>query len=444
MTFSVLQKSQLEGAQRLDAEYYSVPTIFKNYLLGGEIANFIQYGTSRELNEERRGYPTLRLNEFEDFFIQEPTKYCDKISEKTFEDLKLKSGDVLICRTNGNPGLVGKSAIVMDDHNFVFASYLFRVRAKNNLINSHSLATFLNSKFGRSEIEKHMMISNQTNFSPAKFKLIKVPKFPKSFQMLIKKLLEESQKQLLSARKFYSQAEGLVLEELGLKDFQIPEDLTYVVNYSDTEKVERVDADYFQPKYDKLISKIKTQNAKKLLEVIENVPSIFTPVDDQDYKYVELANINSSIGIIDGFSEFMGKEAPSRARRLLRNGDVIVSSIQGSLEKVALVGKEQDGNLASTGFFQFTSNEILPEVLLVMAKSIVLQWQLERECAGTILSAVPQESLKRLVVPILPTKVQQKIADLVKKSHEARKKSKQLLEETKRKVEEMIEKGGDN
>ena len=37
-----------------------------------------------------------------------------------------------------------------------------------------------------------------------------------------------------------------------------------------------------------------------------------------------------------------------------------------------------------------------------------------------------------------------KIADLVSKSHEARKKSKELLEEAKRKVEEMIEKGDNN
>jgi len=36
---------------------------------------------------------------------------------------------------------------------------------------------------------------------------------------------------------------------------------------------------------------------------------------------------------------------------------------------------------------------------------------------------------------------QQKIAVLVRQSHEARKKAKELLEEAKRKVEEMIEKG---
>ena len=49
-----------------------------------------------------------------------------------------------------------------------------------------------------------------------------------------------------------------------------------------------------------------------------------------------------------------GDQAPSRARRILKENDVIVSSVKGSLEKVALVDKEYDGSLASTGFFQFS------------------------------------------------------------------------------------------
>ena len=36
-------------------------------------------------------------------------------------------------------------------------------------------------------------------------------------------------------------------------------------------------------------------------------------------------------------------------------------------------------------------------------------------------------------------KIQQKIAELVRESHAARKKAKELLEEAKRKVEELIE-----
>ena len=51
--------------------------------------------------------------------------------------------------------------------------------------------------------------------------------------------------------------------------------------------------------------------------------------------------------------------------------------------------------------------------------------------------------MENLWIPSVKVETQQKIADLVRKSHGARKKSKELLEEAKRKVEEMIEKGGD-
>ncbi len=45
---------------------------------------------------------------------------------------------------------------------------------------------------------------------------------------------------------------------------------------------------------------------------------------------------------------------------------------------------------------------------------------------------------------IITEKPAEKIADLVQKSHEARKKAKELLEEVKQKVEEMIEKKSNN
>lgn len=106
---------------------------------------------------------------------------------------------------------------------------------------------------------------------------------------------------------------------------------------------------------------------------------------------------------------------------------------------MALVDEAQNGYLASTGFFQFRSKNILPEVLLVLAKSIVLQMQLKKQTAGTILTAVPKDSFKNLLLPILSQSVQQKIVSLVRQSHDARKRAKELLEKAKQKVEEMIE-----
>jgi restriction endonuclease S subunit len=44
------------------------------------------------------------------------------------------------------------------------------------------------------------------------------------------------------------------------------------------------------------------------------------------------------------------------------------------------------------------------------------------------------------LIPVLPKPTQQKIAELVQKSHEARSKAKELLAEVKQKVEKLIEK----
>jgi transposase len=66
--------------------------------------------------------------------------------------------------------------------------------------------------------------------------------------------------------------------------------------------------------------------------------------------------------------------------------------------------------------------------------------QLEKQCAGTILTAVPKEGIKNIVIPILRKTIQERIADLVHQSHQARKKAKELLEKAKREVEELIEK----
>lgn len=150
--------------------------------------------------------------------------------------------------------------------------------------------------------------------------------------------------------------------------------------------------------------------------------------------------MRASVGVIYNSDEIRSEDAPSRARRILRKDDVIVSSVEGSLEKIALVSKEQEGSLASTGFFQLRPKNILPEVLLVLSKSIIIQSQLKKECAGTILTAVPNEALKRIIIPNVPDKLQKKIASLVQQSHEARRKVKELLEEAKSEVEKAINK----
>jgi len=224
------------------------------------------------------------------------------------------------------------------------------------------------------------------NVSAEQLKKIPIPLFDSDFQHQIKTLVNKAALYRNHSNIFYSKAENLLLEELRLKDFKPKYELSYTANLSQAFSAHRLDAEYFQPAYDKVVEKIKEypNGCARLLEYVENIKPDFDPTKypDKTFSYVELADIDASIGVIHSVSKIKDEEAPSRARRNLKKNDVIVSSVEGSLEKVALVDEEHEGCLASTGFFQFRTTKIPPQVLLVLSKNIVLQAQLKKRVRG--------------------------------------------------------------
>ena len=295
MQYEIVDYSRIEKPSfRLEAEFYNSSTLLNaNCYSGDEVIDFVQYGTSKELNEEKRGFPTLRLNEFDSFFVKSPQKYCDKINVDTFHALTLKKGDVLICRTNGNPKLVGKSAIVPKDYNYAFASYLYRIRPSKNRILPTVLVAYLNSVTGRAEIEKHLMVSNQANFSPAKFREILIPRLQKEIQEHIDRVVWDSFDCHRDSKQAYTQAQHLFLTELGLVDWHPKHVLSFVKTYSNTQHADRIDADYFQPKYAKIEESIRNYPGgwDTLGNLVAIQDSIFNPEEETEYSYIELANI---------------------------------------------------------------------------------------------------------------------------------------------------------
>lgn len=108
------------------------------------VADQFMYGTSVDCNELEVGTPVLRIPNIDELeFNFEGLKYANLSTDET-NKYRLETNDILIIRTNGNPKLVGKSAIFNGDEEFMFASYLIRVRPLNN-IKPYYLIRALNS-----------------------------------------------------------------------------------------------------------------------------------------------------------------------------------------------------------------------------------------------------------------------------------------------------------
>lgn len=419
----------------MEADFFTAENLQgDNIVLAEKYLTRVQYGTSEFLNEEKKGYPILRLNEFESYFIKEPAKYCNIISQQQYEDLKLHKGDVLICRTNGNPDFVGRAAVIMEDFDYAFASYLFRVNVSDEITPEYFVA-YLQSKYGRIEIDKNSMKGNQTNFSPAKLKDIKIPCFSNDFCLEITDKFNRAYDFQQCSKTDYKSAEKMLEESLGIN--QSSNDSVSIKTLSESFNISgRLDAEYYQPKYEQIENQIASNNT--VYNSCRIYDKNFNPNDDIIYQYIELANVDLMGGIATP-SSIIGKELPSRARRLVKTGQIIISSIEGSLQSCALITEQFNNAICSTGFFVLDSEKYNPETLLVLFKSEPIQELLKKRCSGTILTAISKDELEKMPLPELDKGIQDQIADKVQESFRLRKKSKKLLDIAVKAVEMAIE-----
>ena len=451
---SIIKLSELERAQRVDAEYYQpeyLDLLNKLSKLGAAPIEYFCYFVKKGIFDlspqyyADSGVPFIRTIEIKSEIadLSSVVFLADETHSK-HKETELESGDIVFTKIGAN---IGDSAILPRKYpRYNFSQNVAGAKVKKTIISPYYLAAYLSSKYGRAQLKRVQMPSGQGKLELTDIKKILIFIADSKFQKYTEDIYRRAEDKVQESAKLYSQAENLLLEELGLKDFKPKHELSYTANLSKAFGARRVDAEHFQPAYEQVVERVVDyQNGyAPLLGCVEVVRADFDPTKypGNSFSYIELADIDASIGVIHGASEIKGEDAPSRARRALRRGDVIVSSVEGSLEKVALVDEEHEGSLASTGFFQFRAGTIRPEVLLVLSKSIISQAQLKRECAGTILTAVPNESLKRILVPVLPPEIQQKITSLIERSHEAREKARHLLNQAIKQVEDTTENAG--
>ncbi|EAH5494807.1 restriction endonuclease subunit S [Campylobacter coli] len=443
---------------RIDDSFWTMKLIYNNklnYKKIGECLLKSQYGISINMNEGGDGIPIYRMNDIDNMLCNFEVKKYALIDKNELQTFRLNYGDVLFNRTNSYE-FVGRTGIFYNNReNFVFASYLVRLVCNKEILLPEYLTVFLNTHIGKKEIRRRARPSiNQTNVNPEELKEIKIPIFPMEFQLEIQNLVKDSHKALEESKELYKKAEETLYLELGLDPKNPLQSLldsktnipTNSLNISIRTlkesflKTGRLDSEYYQSKYEDIEKFIKSypNGYDSFSNIINNKDTNFTPKNNENYSYIELANIGNNGNISEPISD-LGKNLPTRARRIVSKGDVIISSIEGSLSSCALITQEFDKHLVSTGFFVLNSKLLNGETLLVMFKSQIFQEYLKKFPSGTILCAINKEELSKILIPKIDSTTQEKIAKYIQESFNLRKKSKQLLDNAKNKVEEQIQ-----
>ncbi|MEO1585382.1 MAG: restriction endonuclease subunit S [Planctomycetota bacterium] len=128
-----------------------VPRAWKRMPLSKAVS-YWQYGLSESLSDSG-AYPCFRMNNYRNGrMVASDLKYID-LSDKALGTYRLERGDILFNRTNSRD-LVGKIGIFDLDGDYVFASYLVRLRTNPSIARPEFLNLLLNTAVNQERIRR--------------------------------------------------------------------------------------------------------------------------------------------------------------------------------------------------------------------------------------------------------------------------------------------------
>jgi hypothetical protein len=151
--------------------------------------------------------------------------------------------------------------------------------------------------------------------------------------------------------------------------------------------------------------------ASPLESVVHINPEPWNPADCSapKFAYVDIGSVEKGRGRITGAVELPVTEAPQRARRLMRAGDVVMSTVRPNLRGTALVPEDLDGAVCSTGFAVLRPVSLRPDFLLMQLLSPTVVDQLAIDAHGGHYPAVTDARLRQTSIVVPPLDLQEGI-----------------------------------
>ena len=151
----------------------------------------------------------------------------------------------------------------------------------------------------------------------------------------------------------------------------------------------------------------------KLEDVVVNTPNVDPRSDPvAEFSYIDISAIDRNAKAIRNTKTLLGAVAPSRARRAVAVGDVIVSTTRPNLNAVALVPPELDGAVCSTGFCVLRCGPTMTAAYLYhLVQSQDFVEQMTEKMTGASYPAVTDKVVRAFSFPLPPVKQQIRLVE---------------------------------
>ncbi len=135
-----------------------------------------------------------------------------------------------------------------------------------------------------------------------------------------------------------------------------------------------------------------------------------TTNDNFEMEYVDISNVKSEIGIL-ATETYSFNKAPSRARRIVRDGDIIVSTVRTYLKSIAKIDNPPNNIIVSTGFAVVRPIQVQSSFVGFLFYSELLIGEIISRSTGVSYPAINASEIADVFIPIPIAKEQTAIAN---------------------------------
>lgn len=439
--------SELERTLRLDSEFFNKSflnvdarlKLIKTDLLTKVVVT--SDGNHFSISDEflDAGIPYYRgQNVTGHFFIEQSQPVCiphSAFSTPHMTRSHLFKGDVLLSIV----GTIGELSLVSSETEATCSCKLAILRPE--LIKPGYLAVFLKTRYGQYQIQRLKRGAVQMGLLLEDMDQLRIARFAIDFEEAVEKTVGSAKQTLDRSIQLYKQAETLLLTTLNLADFSPSTEITNIKSFKVSFGVSgRLDAEYYQPKFDELEAKIAENHE---LVSLGSLVTLNQRGTQPDYAEEGLPVINSK-HVREGeviLSDNRLANVPDKEEPLLiQKGDVLINGTGvGTIGRSAPYLHEQNA-LPDNHVTILRTDKLNPIFLSVYLNSIAGKYQVDKYFKGSSgqIELYPKD-IDCFYVPLVDETIQTEIAALVQQSFTLKAESERLLDIAKRAVEIAIE-----
>jgi len=137
-------------------------------------------------------------------------------------------------------------------------------------------------------------------------------------------------------------------------------------------------------------------------------------------EYLDISSIDNKCKIVTGTTRYVLKDAPSRAQYVLKQGDILYSTVRPNLQNTAINPYDGSNIVGSTGFCVLRCNNVIPGYIWGVITSDLFTNNMVSLASGANYPAVTDKVVLGFEIPLPLYEEQNRFAEFVKQTDKSK------------------------